>query len=81
MPNVAVAVVGCQPGVPGTVVVSLQIALDDGRQVGADVPVTFANSSVQINNAISNRATQVVRDAFGVTLGPGDTIKVFGGAV
>lgn len=75
--NICIHTHGCQP-INGQIVVSMEVDVSTGLQIGADVPIDFASSVTQMNNAIIAKAKQVLADN-GQTFASGDKIALFGG--
>ena len=66
--------------------VSIQVSWVDaagfGRSSGTDVTVSATAAAAAINEAIRSAGTSLAAaDAHGVTVGPSDVVRIFGGAV
>jgi hypothetical protein len=76
--NMVICVQDCEVSDRNTIV-TYNAVLANGQVFGAGAVVTLSASSVLINQAIIDDAKQRAFDVFGVTVGPADVVRVFGG--
>ena len=78
--DIAVHVENCQAQ-GGQVVLGIHVCTtaNGGKEVSASTVLSFAASAVQINNAITTKAKQVLSDE-GIVTSAQDNVKIFGGA-
>lgn len=85
MANLVIRVTEAVIANPGTISVSIQVTWTDAigfnRAAGTDVTVSATAAAAAINEAIRSAGVALAAgDPHGVTVGPGDVVRVFGGA-
>lgn len=78
--NILVHVHGCTP-YGNQIMVSLHVCTTEGHELGGDMVMDFAASSTQMNTRIADRARQLLRDTFGLTIANNAPVKIMGGVV